>query len=142
MDIRIAERQDCLATRTSPDRSEAGKSIESPRQQGRKTGRQEGKTLTRIELLDAVYEACSRLSRAESRLILNQAIEEIAGALVRGERVEIRSFGAFYVRSKTERVGRNPRSGEPAAITARRVARFRPSACLIERVGAAAADKS
>ena len=122
MDVHIADRQKSFSS--NRDRPQGSDLEAAPR----------AKTITRIELLDAVYRVCPKLSRAEAREILNMTIEEIAGALAQGERVEIRSFGSFYVRSKSERVGRNPRNGEPAPIAARRVARFRPSARLIQRV--------
>ncbi len=128
MDVRFADRHGSPSS--GQDRPQ-GVGVEAP---------SSGKALTRIQLLDAAYQACPRLSRAEAREILNMTIEEIASALVRGESVDIRSFGSFYVRSKSERTGRNPRNGEPAPITARRVARFRPSQRLIER--ASQADKS
>ena len=129
MDVRFADRHGSLSS--GQDR---------PQRVGVKAPSR-GKALTRLQLGDAVYQACPKLSRAEACEILNMTIEEIASGLVRGESVELRSFGAFYVRSKSERTGRNPRNGEPAPITARRVVRFRPSHCLIERVGASGADK-
>ena len=55
-------------------------------------------------------------------------------ALVRGETVKLRAFGAFSVRSKRPRVGRNPKTGEEYPITARRVLTFRPSPRLIAAV--------
>jgi integration host factor subunit alpha len=53
---------------------------------------------------------------------------------VRGETVKLRSFGAFSVRAKRARVGRNPKTGEEYPITARRVLTFRPSPRLISAV--------
>ena len=51
-------------------------------------------------------------------------------ALVNGEKVKISSFGSFAVRSKNERMGRNPKTGKPLEITARKVLTFKPSQVL------------
>jgi integration host factor subunit alpha len=58
-------------------------------------------------------------------------LEEIADSLDRNESVKLRAFGAFNVRSKRERVGRNPKTGVEAAIKPRRVVTFKPSPVLI-----------
>jgi integration host factor subunit alpha len=92
------------------------------------------KTTTRIELLDAVYTACPSLSRAQAREVFEMTLEEIVNALLREESVKLRSFGAFNVRSKRERIGRNPRTGVEATINARRVMTFKASPTLIARV--------
>jgi integration host factor subunit alpha len=92
------------------------------------------KTTTRIELLDAVYTACPSLSRAQAREVFEMTLEEIVNALLREEAVKLRSFGAFNVRSKRERIGRNPRTGVEATIDARRVLTFKASPTLIARV--------
>jgi integration host factor subunit alpha len=77
------------------------------------------------------------LSRAEARKILDATFEEISEALVRGEPVKLRSFGSFNVRSKRERIGRNPKTGVEAPITPRRVLTFKPSPVLIAHVNGA-----
>ena len=102
----------------------------------------ETSTTTRAELLDAVYNACPSLSRAQARDVFEMTLEEIVGSLMRKESVKLRAFGAFSVRSKRERVGRNPRTGVEAKITARRVLTFKASPTLIARVnGLAAGDE-
>jgi integration host factor subunit alpha len=55
-------------------------------------------------------------------------------ALVRGEPVKLRSFGKFHVRSKRERVGRNPKTGAEAKVTPRRVLTFKASPVLAARI--------
>lgn len=92
------------------------------------------KTTTRVELLDAVYNACPSLSRAQARDIFEMTLDEIVDALIAGEAVKLRAFGAFNVRSKRERIGRNPRNGVEATIHARRVLTFKPSPTLIALV--------
>ena len=98
------------------------------------------RTATRAALLDAVYASCPELSRAQARDIFEMALEEIAETLVRGECVKLRSFGLFSVRSKRERVGRNPRTGVEAPIKSRRVLTFRPSPVLCACVNGHAPD--
>lgn len=93
-----------------------------------------GKTATRADLLDAIYESCRTLSRAQARDIFEMALEEISDALVRGETVKLRSFGLFAVRSKRERIGRNPRTGIEVPIKPRRVLTFKASPVLVAAV--------
>lgn len=91
-------------------------------------------TVTRADLVRAVANLVPSAAAAEVRKILDAIFEELAGALVKGDNVKLRSFGHFIVRNKTARVGRNPRTGEAAAIKPRKVLRFRPSPVLIEIV--------
>jgi integration host factor subunit alpha len=98
------------------------------------TKKTEGRTLTRAALREAVYSCCPTLSRAEAREILDATFEEIREALIRGEPVKLRSFGSFNVRSKRERVGRNPKTGEEAPICSRRVLTFKASPVLVAHV--------
>jgi len=97
-------------------------------------GESEARTTTRAELLDAVYNACPSLSRAQAREVFEMTLDEIVNSLLREEPVKLRAFGAFSVRSKRERVGRNPRTGVEAKITARRVLTFKASPTLVARV--------
>lgn len=90
-------------------------------------------TVTRAELLDAVYDACPMLTRAQARTVFEMALEEIADAFTRGESVRLRSFGAFNVRSKRERIGRNPKTGVEVPIRPRRVVTFKASPVLVAR---------
>jgi integration host factor subunit alpha len=97
------------------------------------TGQSE-RTVTRAILRDAVYRSCMSLSRAQASKVLDATIEEMCEALVRGETVKLRAFGIFKVRSKRERVGRNPKTGEPVPICARRSLTFKASDVLVARV--------
>mgnify|MGYP001765168002 CR=1 FL=1 len=91
-------------------------------------------TVTRADVLEAVYSACPSLSRVQARAIFEMTLEEISDSLDRNEPVKLRSFGAFHVRAKRERIGRNPKTGVEAPITPRRVVTFKPSPVLIARV--------
>jgi integration host factor subunit alpha len=92
-----------------------------------------GKTTTRADLCEAVYQTVG-LSRTESATLVELVIDEICGSIVRGESVKLSSFGSFVVRSKGERVGRNPKTGEEVPISPRRVMVFKPSNVLKQKI--------
>ncbi|OAN50859.1 integration host factor subunit alpha [Paramagnetospirillum marisnigri] len=91
------------------------------------------KTITRAQLSEAVYQEVG-LSRNESADLLEAVLDEISDALGQGQTVKISSFGSFSVRSKGQRVGRNPKTGEEVPILPRRVLVFRPSQLLKKRI--------
>ena len=93
-------------------------------------------TLTKAELADMLFEKVG-LSRNESADLLETVLNEISGALSRGEAVKISSFGSFSIRQKGQRIGRNPKTGEEIPITARRVVTFHASQklkALVEQI--------
>lgn len=92
-----------------------------------------GKTLTRADLAEAVYLRVG-LSRAESAALVEMVIEEICESIARGETVKLSSFATFHVREKSERVGRNPKTGEEVPILPRKVVSFKASNVLKQRV--------
>jgi len=92
-------------------------------------------TITRADLSQAVYEQVG-LSRNESSDLVETVLEEICQSLERGEMVKISSFGTFQVRSKNQRIGRNPKTGEEVPILPRRVLTFRASNVLKDRINA------
>ena len=89
-------------------------------------------TVTRADLSEAVLREIG-LSRRESAKFVDSIIDAIADRLEAGEAVKISGFGTFTLRDKGERLGRNPKTGEPAPIPARRVVVFKPSAVLKRR---------
>ncbi len=91
------------------------------------------KTLTRADLGEAVYQKVG-LSRSESASLVETVIEEICKAAIGGQNIKLSSFGTFAIRSKNERVGRNPKTGEEVPITPRRVMVFKPSNIMKQRV--------
>ena len=91
------------------------------------------KTLTRMDLSEAVYNAVG-LSKNESAELVENVLKHMADSLVDGKHVKISSFGTFSVRNKSERVGRNPKTGEEVTIEPRRVLTFRPSHLMKDRV--------
>jgi integration host factor subunit alpha len=101
-----------------------------------------GRTVTRADLAEAVYRSVG-LSRAESAELVQSFLEEICSAAERGETVKLSSFGSFVVRSKSQRIGRNPKTGIEVPILPRRVMVFKPSNVLKARInGGSAEDKT
>jgi integration host factor subunit alpha len=86
-------------------------------------------TLTRADLTESVFQSVG-LSRNESAQIVEDILEEMCSALAEGETVKLSSFGTFAVRQKSQRMGRNPKTGEEVPIAPRRVLVFRPSHVL------------
>ncbi|WP_152045621.1 integration host factor subunit alpha [Aureimonas psammosilenae] len=91
------------------------------------------KTITRADLAEAVFRKIG-LSRTESASLVEMILEEMCTTIARGESVKISSFGSFLVRDKNERVGRNPKTGEEVPILPRRVAVFKPSNVMKDRI--------
>lgn len=92
-----------------------------------------GRTITRADLADAVYEQVG-LSRNRSSDLVETVLEEISQSLVSGEAVKISSFGSFSIREKGERIGRNPKTGVEVPILPRKVLVFRASHVLKDRI--------
>lgn len=83
-------------------------------------------TITRIDLANALRNRFG-LTTADSYKMVDIIFDEIEQSLIHGEDVKVSGFGTFKILSKSARIGRNPRTGIPAVISARRVATFRPS---------------
>ena len=83
-------------------------------------------TLTKAELADLLFEKVG-LNKREAKDMVEAFFEEIRGALERGESVKLSGFGNFQLRDKPQRPGRNPKTGEEIAISARRVVTFHAS---------------
>ncbi len=98
-----------------------------------------GKTITRQELSEAVYQKVG-LSRAESARLVEQVLGEVGDSLVAGKAVKLSGFGTFTVRSKAERVGRNPKTGVEVPIEQRRVTVFKPSNVLKAHINGEAVE--
>src|SRR5207253_11446165 len=85
-----------------------------------------GKTITRADLCEAVYQKVG-LSRTESATLVELVLKEITDCLERGEPVKLSSLGSLVVRKKGQRTGRNPKTGKEVPIAPRRVMVFTPS---------------
>jgi integration host factor subunit alpha len=112
---------------------ESAKMTLGSRMSERKSERQSGRTITRADLSEAVYQRVG-LSRTESADLVQMVLDEVCDAAVRGEAVKLSSFGSFVVRSKGQRIGRNPKTGVEVPILPRRVMVFKPSNVLKARI--------
>lgn len=90
-------------------------------------------TVTRADLAEAVHRKIG-LSRTDAARYVEMVLEEIFDRIVAREDVKLSSFGAFLVRAKKERLGRNPKTGADARISARLVVAFKPSNVLRARI--------
>ena len=91
------------------------------------------KTLTRMDLAEAVYTEVGLTRRAAQQLV-DEVFEELSKVLEKGETVKLSTFGNFSVRAKRQRMGRNPKTGVEVPITPRKVLTFRASHILKDRV--------
>jgi integration host factor subunit alpha len=91
------------------------------------------RTLTRADLTEALHDEVG-LTRHDCAGLIERTLGLVAEAMERGESVKLSGFGVFEVRSKRERLGRNPKTGAPATIESRRVIGFRASQVIKARI--------
>ena len=92
-------------------------------------------------MADRLFEELG-LNKREAKEVVEHFFEEVRASLERNEQVKLSGFGNFDLRDKSQRPGRNPKTGEEIPITARRVVTFRPGQKLKQRVEAYAGRKS
>ena len=90
--------------------------------------------MLRSELITRLHEENPHLSHQDLERVIGVVLEEISTALERGDRVELRGFGAFSVRRRDARRGRNPRTGESVSVPAKSVPFFKAGKELRARV--------
>lgn len=90
--------------------------------------------MIKSELVEKIAEANPDLYQQDVERIVNAILDEITKALLRGHRVELRDFGAFTVKNRVARVGRNPRTGARVSVTAKYVPSFKTGKELRERL--------
>ena len=90
--------------------------------------------MTKSELIGELSTANPHLTGRDVELIVATIFNEITAALARGERVELRGFGAFTVKRRDARTGRNPRTGEAVPVDEKAVPFFKAGKELRERV--------
>lgn len=96
-----------------------------------------GSPMIRSELIQKIAEDNPHLFQRDVERIVATIFDEITGALVRGERVELRGFGAFSVKKRDGRVGRNPRTGEAVEVEEKHVPFFKTGKLLRDRLNGA-----
>ncbi len=90
--------------------------------------------MIRSELIQKIAEENPHLFQRDVERIVNTVFEEIIDAMSRGDRVELRGFGAFSVKKRDARQGRNPRTGEAVSVDEKHVPFFKTGKLLRERL--------
>ena len=93
--------------------------------------------MIKSELIQLITEHNPHLYQRDVERIVNTVFDEIIHALSMGDRVELRGFGAFSVKERAARAGRNPRTGDAVAVAAKRVPYFKTGKELRERLNLA-----
>ena len=92
--------------------------------------------MTKFELISRLAAANPHLYQRDVERIVTTIFEEITSALSRGDRVELRGFGAFSVKARRARVGRNPRTGESVNVSEKFIPYFKTGKQLREKLNA------
>ncbi len=86
--------------------------------------------MTKADIIEAVCERIGGFSKKEAADVVEAVFASMKSSLAEGQKIKVSGFGNFVVREKTERTGRNPQTGSPIVIVARRVLTFKPSQIL------------
>ena len=89
--------------------------------------------MTKEDIIKKVWKELNTTNK-QARQAVETVFSILKNVLAKGESIELRGFGNFKLREKSERIGRNPRSGEEAKIKARRVVTFKPSRSFRDNV--------
>jgi integration host factor subunit beta len=92
--------------------------------------------MIKSELIERLAADNTHLTHAEVERVVNVVLGRMTGAMAEGGRVELRGFGAFSVRARPARAGRNPRTGETVDVPAKSVPFFKSGKELRERLNA------
>ena len=90
--------------------------------------------MIRSELIQIIADENPHLYQRDVERIVNTVFSEITEALAKGDRVELRGFGAFSVKSRDARMGRNPRTGEAVQVESKAVPFFKTGKLLRDRL--------
>mgnify|MGYP000601501295 FL=1 len=90
--------------------------------------------MIRSELIQKITDENPHLYQRDVERIVNTVFEEVTNAMSRGDRVELRGFGAFSVKKREARVGRNPRTGETVQVEEKYVPFFKTGKLLRDRL--------
>lgn len=91
--------------------------------------------MTKAELVDEVARAV-QLTKKQAEAIVNIVFDSIVESLRAGEKIELRGFGSFRLRSRKSRLGRNPKTGERVEVPSKRIPYFKPGKELKEMINA------
>lgn len=90
--------------------------------------------MVRSELIQKIADEHPQLSRLDAEGIVTTIFDEIVEAMSRGDRVELRGFGAFSVKKRDARLGRNPRTGKKVQVEEKRVPFFKAGKQIRDRL--------
>lgn len=90
--------------------------------------------MIRSELIQKIADDNPHLYQRDVERIVNTIFDEITTSMARGDRVELRGFGAFSVKKRDSRVGRNPRTGETVNVEEKHVPFFKTGKLLRDRL--------
>ncbi len=90
--------------------------------------------MIRSELIQIIADQNPHLFQRDVERIVNTVFDEITTAMANGDRVELRGFGAFSVKKRDARVGRNPRTGESVSVNEKHVPFFKTGKLLRDRL--------
>lgn len=90
--------------------------------------------MIRSELIQKIADENPHLYQRDVERIVNTIFDEVTDAMSRGDRVELRGFGAFSVKQRDARVGRNPRTGETVQVEEKHVPFFKTGKLLRDRL--------
>lgn len=93
-----------------------------------------GTVMTKSELIERIAGKQSQLSAKDVELAVKGVLETMSQVLAEGGRIEIRGFGSFSLHYRVPRIGRNPKTGAPVALSGKHVPHFKPGKELRDRV--------
>ena len=96
--------------------------------------------MNKSELIEALAKKQPHLQLKDVELAVKCIIEGMNVSLSSGERIEIRGFGSFSLHKRPQRIGRNPKTGEPVALPEKHVPHFNPGKEMRDRVDSASSD--
>lgn len=89
--------------------------------------------MNKAQLIDAIASAAN-LTKADAKRALDAFVDTTTKALKKGDRVALVGFGSFSVAKRSQRTGRNPQTGQPITIAAKKVVKFKPGSELADAV--------
>ncbi|WP_201533752.1 integration host factor subunit alpha [Psychrobacter ciconiae] len=97
-------------------------------------------TLTKSDMIEHLMQRLN-LTRQEGRCLVENFFEELSDSLIEGKEVKLSGFGNFELKDKNSRPGRNPKTGEPVNVSARRVVTFKTGQKFRQQIDAQLFDK-
>jgi len=95
--------------------------------------------MTKAELVDEVARVV-QLTKKQAEMIVNIVFDSIVDSLRSGQKIELRGFGSFRLRSRKSRTGRNPKTGEKVEVPSKKIPYFKPGKELKELINKALAE--